>query len=70
LLTIPLSSLSSTKLRGGKEAESPHARTRKGAKALKKVAKKVEKVAKRQKKKDARRVKKDTKKSKKPAKRH
>ena len=70
LLTLPLSSLSSTRLRGGKDAEPPRGKTRKAAKALKKVAKKVEKVAKRQKKKDAKRVKKDTKKSKKAAKRH
>jgi len=70
LLTLPLSSLSSTQLRGGKEGESPRARMRKGAKAVKKMAKKAEKVAKRQKKKDAKRVKKDTKKSKKAAKRH
>jgi hypothetical protein len=70
LLTLPLSSLSSTRLRGGKEGESPRARMRKGAKAVKKIAKKAEKSAKRQKKRDARQVKKDTKKSKKAAKRH
>jgi nicotinate-nucleotide adenylyltransferase len=70
LLTIPLSSLSSTRLRGAKEAEPPRAKTRKAAKALKKVAKKADKVAKRQKRKDARQVRKDTKKSKKAAKRH
>jgi nicotinate-nucleotide adenylyltransferase len=70
LLTLPLSSLSSTRLRGGKEAEAPANKARKTAKAIKKLAKKAEKVAKRQKKKDVKQAKKDTKKSKKAAKRH
>jgi nicotinate-nucleotide adenylyltransferase len=73
LLTLPLSSLSSTRLRGGKDAELPHAKMRKGAKAVKKITKKAEKVAKQQKKQHAKRAKKDkkdTKKSKKAAKRH
>ncbi|HEY6655295.1 MAG TPA: nicotinate-nucleotide adenylyltransferase [Methyloceanibacter sp.] len=67
LLTLPLSSLSSTRLRGGNEAGPQRAKTRKAAKAVKKVAKKAEKVAKRQKKNDAKLAKKDTKKSKKKA---
>jgi nicotinate-nucleotide adenylyltransferase len=50
LLTLPLSSLSSTRLRGGKEAEPPANKARKAAKAVKKLAKKVEKSAKQQKK--------------------
>jgi nicotinate-nucleotide adenylyltransferase len=70
LLTLPLSSLSSTRLRGGKEAEPPAKKARKAAKAVKKLAKKVEKSAKQQKKKDVKQAKKDTKKSKKAAKRH
>ena len=63
LLTLPLSSLSSTRLRGGNEAGPQRAKTRKAAKAVKKVAKKAEKVAKRY----AKLAKKDTKKSKKKA---
>jgi nicotinate-nucleotide adenylyltransferase len=46
LLTLPLSSLSSTRLRGGKDATPPQAKTRKTAKQAKKVAKKAEKAAK------------------------
>jgi hypothetical protein len=67
LLTLPLSSLSSTRLRGGNEAGPQRAKTRKATKAVKKVGKKAEKVAKRQKKNDAKLAKKDTKKSKKKA---
>ncbi len=46
LLTLPLSSLSSTRLRGGKDATPPQAKTRKTAKQAKKVAKNAEKAAK------------------------
>jgi nicotinate-nucleotide adenylyltransferase len=73
LLSLPLSSLSSTRLRAGKEAKPTRGKAGKTAKAVKKVAKKTEKAAKQSKKKDARRVKKDkkdTKKSKKAARRH
>jgi nicotinate-nucleotide adenylyltransferase len=73
LLSLPLSSLSSTRLRGGMEDEPPRGKTRKAAKAVKKLAKRAEKSAKRQKKKDvkqSKKDKKDTKKSKKAAKRH
>jgi nicotinate-nucleotide adenylyltransferase len=70
LLTLPLSSLSSTRLRGDKEAEPPANKARKATKAVRELAKKVEKSAKRQKKKDVKKDKKDTKKSKKAAKRH
>ena len=47
LLSLPLSSLSSTRLRGGMEGESPRAKTLKAAKAVKKLAKKAKKTAKR-----------------------
>jgi nicotinate-nucleotide adenylyltransferase len=70
LLTLPLSSLSSTRLRGGKEAKSSRGKPRKAAKAAKKEVKKAEKAAKRRAEKDARRAKRDpkaTKKSKKKA---
>ena len=50
LLSLPLSSLSSTRLRGGMEGESPRAKTLKAAKAVKKLAKKAKKTAKQQKK--------------------
>ena len=46
----PLSSLSSTRLRGGMEGESPCGKTRKAPKAVKKLAKKARKTAKQQKK--------------------
>ena len=46
LLSLPLSSLSSTRLRGGKDATPPQAKTRKTAKQAKKVAKKAKKAAK------------------------
>jgi nicotinate-nucleotide adenylyltransferase len=46
LLTLPLSSLSSTRLRGGKDATPPQGKTRKTAKQAKKVAKKAKKAAK------------------------
>ena len=73
LLSLPLSSLSSTRLRGGMEGEPPRGKTRKAAKAVKKLAKKAKKTAKQEKKqhaKQAKKDKKDTKKSKKAAKRH
>jgi nicotinate-nucleotide adenylyltransferase len=73
LLSLPLSSLSSTRLRAGMEGEPPRAKTRKAAKAVKKLGKKPKKTAKQQKKQNAKRAKKDkkdTKKSKKAAKRH
>ena len=50
LLSLPLSSLSSTRLRGGMEGESPRAKTLKAAKAVKKLAKKAKKTAKQQRK--------------------
>ena len=50
LLSLPLSSLSSTRLRGGMEAESPRAKTLKAAKAVKKLGKKAKNTAKQQKK--------------------
>jgi nicotinate-nucleotide adenylyltransferase len=73
LLSLPLSSLSSTKIRGGMEGEPPRGKTLKAAKAVKKLAKKAKEAAKREKKqhaKQAKKDKKDTKKSKKAAKRH
>ena len=73
LLSLPLSSLSSTRLRGGIEGEPPRAKTRKAPKAVKKLAKKAKKTAKQEKKqhaKQAKTYKKDTTKSKKAAKRH
>jgi nicotinate-nucleotide adenylyltransferase len=73
LLSLPLSSLSSTRLRGGTEGEPTANKTRKAAKAVKKLAKKAKKTAKQEKKqpaKQAKKDKKDTKKSKKAAKRH
>ena len=62
LLTLPLSSLSSTSLRGGKAAAK---QPRKAAKAAKKEVKKAEKAAKRRVKKDAKQAKRDTKATKK-----
>ena len=50
LLSLPLSSLSSTRLRGGIEGEPPRAKARKAPKAVKKLAKKAKKTAKQQKK--------------------
>ena len=73
LISLPLSSLSSTRLRGGKEVEPTAHKARKASKAVKKVAKKAKKAAKQQSKKNAKQAKKDkkdTKKSKKAAKRH
>jgi nicotinate-nucleotide adenylyltransferase len=78
LLTVPLSGLASTNLRGGKEAKPARVKARKAAKTAKKQAKKVEKAAKRRSKKDAKQAKKaakkatneDTKKSKKRQRRH
>jgi nicotinate-nucleotide adenylyltransferase len=75
LLTLPLSGLASTNLRGGRDAKPPRTKPRKAAKTAKKEAKKVEKAAKRRSKKDAKQAKKatktkDTKKSKKKLKRH
>jgi nicotinate-nucleotide adenylyltransferase len=73
LLSLPLSSLSSTRLRAGMEGEPPRAKTRKAAKAVKKLGKEAKKAAKKQKKdhaEQAKKDKKDTKKSKKAAKRH
>jgi len=73
LLSLPLSSLSSTRLRGGMEGEPPRGKTLKAAKAVKKLAKKAKETAKQEKKQHARQAKKDkkdTKKSKKAAKRH
>jgi nicotinate-nucleotide adenylyltransferase len=69
-LTLPLSSLSSTRLRGGKEATPARGKPRKAAKAAKKEVKKALKAAKRRGKKDAKQAKRDakaTKKSKKKA---
>jgi nicotinate-nucleotide adenylyltransferase len=79
LLTLPLSDLASTSLRGGKASKPPRAEARKAAKTAKKEAKKAEKAAKRRIKKVAKQAKKgakkgtkskDTKKGKKSAKRH
>jgi nicotinate-nucleotide adenylyltransferase len=73
LLALPLSSLSSTRLRGGMEGEPPRAKARRAPKAVKKLAKKAKKTTKQQKKQhatQAKKDKKDTKKSKKAAKRH
>jgi nicotinate-nucleotide adenylyltransferase len=70
LLTLPLSSLSSTRLRGGKEAVPARVTPRKAAKAAKKDVKKAVKAAKRRGKKDAKQARRDakaTKKSKKKA---
>ena len=70
LLTLPLSSLSSTRLRGGKEATPARGKPRKAAKVVKKDVKKALKAAKRRGKKDAKQAKRDakaTKKSKKKA---
>jgi hypothetical protein len=70
LLTLPLSSLSSTRLRGGKEAVPARVTPRKAAKAAKKDVKKAVKAAKRRVKTDAKQAKRDakaTKKSKKKA---
>jgi len=73
LLTLPLSSLSSTRLRGGKEAtpsSGPSRKAAKAAKAAKKEIKQAVKAAKRRVKKDAKQAKRDakaTKKSKKKA---
>ncbi|HET7851724.1 MAG TPA: nicotinate-nucleotide adenylyltransferase [Methyloceanibacter sp.] len=69
LLTLPLSSLSSTRLRGGEEAAPPRARGN-AAKAARKEVKNALKAAKRHAKKDAKKAKRDaqaTKKSKKKA---
>ena len=70
LLTLPLSSLSSTRLRGGKEATPARGKPRKAAKVAKKDVKKALKAAKRRGKRDAKQAKRDakaTKKSKKKA---
>lgn len=70
LLTLPLSSLSSTRLRGGKEATAARGKPRKAAKAAKKEVKMALKAVKRRGKKDAKQAKRDakaTKKSKKKA---
>jgi nicotinate-nucleotide adenylyltransferase len=70
LLTLPLSSLSSTRLRGGNEASPARVTPRKAAKASKKDVKKAVKAAKRRGKKDAKQARRDakaTKKSKKKA---
>jgi nicotinate-nucleotide adenylyltransferase len=70
LLTLPLSSLSSTRLRGAKSATPAGVTPRKAAKAAKKEVKKVLKAAKRRGEKDAKQAKRDakaTKKSKKEA---
>ncbi|HEU0018547.1 MAG TPA: nicotinate-nucleotide adenylyltransferase [Methyloceanibacter sp.] len=53
LLTLPLSSLSSTRLRGGKEAKPASGPSRKAAEAAKKEIKQAVKAAKRRVKKDA-----------------
>ena len=69
-LTLPLSSLSSTRLRGAKEATPARVKPRKTAKAAKKEVKKALKAAKRRGKNDAKQAKRDakaTKKSKKKA---
>jgi nicotinate-nucleotide adenylyltransferase len=75
LLTVPLSGLASTNLRGGKKAKPTSVKARKAAKTAKTETKKVEKAAKRRSKKDAKQAKKatktkHTKKSKKKPKRH
>ena len=70
LLTLPLSSLSSTALRGAKSAMQARVTPRKAAKAAKKEVKKAMTAAKRRVKKDAKQAKRDakaTKKSKKKA---
>jgi nicotinate-nucleotide adenylyltransferase len=61
LLSLPLSSLSSTRLRGGKEATGARGKPRKAAKAAKKEVKKALKAAKRRGKKDAKQAKRDAK---------
>ena len=70
LLTVPLSGLASTNLRGGKKAKPTSVNARKAAKTAKTETKEVEKAAKRRSKKDAKQAKKATKKSKKKPKRH
>jgi nicotinate-nucleotide adenylyltransferase len=75
LLTLPLSGLASTSLRGNEALKSSDAKARKAGKAAKKEVKKAGKAAKRRIKKDAKQAKKatknkDTKKSKKKPKRH
>jgi nicotinate-nucleotide adenylyltransferase len=69
-LTLPLSSLSSTRLRGGKDGAPARVPPRKAAKAARKEVKQAKKAAKRRGKKDAKQAKRDakaTKKSKKKA---
>jgi nicotinate-nucleotide adenylyltransferase len=69
-LTLPLSSLSSTRLRGARESTTTHGKPRKAANAAKKEMKKALKTAKRRVKKDAKQAKRDakaTKRSKKKA---
>jgi nicotinate-nucleotide adenylyltransferase len=61
LLSLPLSSLSSTRLRGGKEATGARGKPRKAAKTAKKEVKKALKAAKRRGKKDAKQAKRDAK---------
>jgi nicotinate-nucleotide adenylyltransferase len=61
LLSLPLSSLSSTRLRGGKETKPARVKPRKAAKAAKKEVKKAEKAAKRRVKKHSKQAKRDTK---------
>jgi nicotinate-nucleotide adenylyltransferase len=70
MLSLPLSSLSSTRLRDAKQSKPSPAKSRKAAKDAKRLAKKVEKATQHKKKKDAKKARKDTKKSKKAAKRH
>jgi len=65
LLTLPLSNLSSTRLRGVKSATQARVTPRKAAKAAKKEVKKAMKAAKRRVKKDAKQAKRDTKATKK-----
>src|SRR4029079_2454290 len=64
LLSLPLSRLSSTRLRGGLAGEPPRGKTLR-AKAVKKLAKKAKETAKQEKKQHARQAKKDKKDTKK-----